>query len=35
MTEDLKKLDKAFEVEPITVPYLEAERYLVRIHNKA
>jgi 16S rRNA (guanine527-N7)-methyltransferase len=35
MTEDLKKLDKAFEVEPITVPYLEAKRYLVRIHNKA
>ena len=35
MTEDLKKLDKAFEVEPITVPYLEAERYLVRINNKA
>ena len=35
MTEDLKKLDKAFEVEPIIVPYLEAERYLVRIHNKA
>jgi 16S rRNA (guanine527-N7)-methyltransferase len=34
MTEDLKKLDKAFEVEPITVPYLEAERYLVRINNK-
>jgi 16S rRNA (guanine527-N7)-methyltransferase len=35
MTEDLKKLDKAFEVEPITVPYLEAERYLVKINNKA
>ena len=35
MTEDLKKLDKAFEVEPIIVPYLEAERYLVRINNKA
>jgi 16S rRNA (guanine527-N7)-methyltransferase len=35
MTEDLKKLDKAFEAEPITVPYLEAERYLVRINNKA
>lgn len=34
MTEDLKKLDKSFEVEPIIVPYLEAERYLVRI-NKA
>ena len=34
MTEDLKKLDKAFEVEPIIVPYLEAERYLVRINNK-
>lgn len=35
MTEDLKKLDKSFEVEPIIVPYLEAERYLVRINNKA
>ncbi len=35
MTEDLKKLDKAFEVEPIIVPYLVAERYLVRINNKA
>jgi len=34
MTEDLKKLDKAFEVEPIFVPYLDAERYLVRINNK-
>jgi 16S rRNA (guanine527-N7)-methyltransferase len=34
MTEDLKKLNKAFEVEPIIVPYLEAERYLVRINNK-
>lgn len=33
MTEDLKKLDKAFKVEPIIVPYLEAERYLVRINN--
>jgi len=35
MTEDLKKLDKAFKVEPLIVPYLEAERYLVRINNKA
>ncbi len=35
MTEDLKKLGKSFEVEPIIVPYLEAERYLVRINNKA
>ena len=35
MTEDHKKLGKSFEVEPITVPYLEAERYLVRINNKA
>ena len=35
MTEDLKKLGKSFEVEPITVPYLEAERYLVRINTKA
>ena len=35
MTEDLKKLDKAFEVEPIIVPYLEAERYLVKINTKA
>ncbi len=33
MTEDLKKIDKAFKVEPIIVPYLEAERYLVRINN--
>ena len=35
MTEDLKKLGKSFEVEPIIVPYLEAERYLVRINTKA
>ena len=33
MTEDLKKINKAFKVEPIIVPYLEAERYLVRINN--
>jgi len=35
MTEDLKKLGKSFEVEPIIVPYLEAERYLVKINTKA
>lgn len=33
MTEDHKKINKAFKVEPIIVPYLEAERYLVRINN--